>query len=164
MAESSADRFGDDFGAEQMWGLRELPYPDPVPFVPQTVGWLLVSVVLVLVGAWLVWRARQRWLRNAYRRDALASIDSMQTDPERARQLPGVLRASALCAYPRGDVASLRGGAWVRWLNDTAGTELFGDEAAGQLDQLAYAPDLPAQSDIDMLLAAGRGWVMRHRV
>lgn len=161
--ESTRDRFGDDFGGEQMWGLKELAWPDAIPFLPQTAGWLVVAFVMLALLAWLGWRARRRWMNNAYRREALASIEAMRADPAAAAQLPFILRRSALAAYERRDVASLRGAAWVAWLNESAGRELFTVDAAQMLDRLAYGRETPLPSDIEPVLVASRDWVRLHR-
>ena len=108
-----------------MWGLKELAWPEAIPFLPQTIGWLVVALVVLALIAWMSWRARKRWHRNAYRREALASIDAMRADPAQAAQLAFVLRRSALAAYERSSVASLRGREWIRWLNESTGRELF---------------------------------------
>lgn len=161
--DSTEERFGDDFGGEQMWGLKELAWPDAIPFVPQTTGWLIVALMLLTLLAWLAWRARKRWLKNAYRREALKSIDAMRANPSVAAQLPLVLRRSALVAYERRDVASLRGAEWTGWLNESAGRELFSADAARTLDGLAYGREQLSPADIEPLLAASRDWVRLHR-
>lgn len=161
--DSTRDRFGDDFGGEQMWGLKELAWPDAIPFLPLTTGWLVVALVLLALVSWLGWRARRRWLKNAYRRKALAAIQAMQSDPAEAAQLPFILRRSALAAYERRDVASLRGSEWTGWLNESAGRELFSANAALTLDRLAYGRDVLAPAEIEPLLAASRDWVRLHR-
>ena len=161
--ESTRDRFGDDFGGEQMWGLKELAWPEAIPFLPQTTGWLVVALVVLAIIGWFAWRARRRWHQNAYRREALASIAAMRSDPAQATQLAFVLRRSALAAHERTSVASLRGTDWIRWLNDSGGRELFAEEAADALDRLAYGSgELPA-SELEPLLAASREWVRSHR-
>ena len=161
--ESTRDRFGDDFGGEQMWGLKELAWPDPVPFLPQTVGWIVVALLLLALVAWLAWRARKRWLKNAYRRDALTSIEAMRADPAAAAKLPFILRHSALAAYERRDVAGLRGAEWTSWLNESAGRELFAASAAETLDRLAYGRETLSPAEIEPLLSASRDWLRLHR-
>jgi len=161
--DSTRDRFGDDFGGEQMWGLKELAYPDAIPFLPQTVGWLVVVILLLALLGWLAWRARKRWLKNAYRREALSSIEAMRADPAGAAQLPFILRRSALAAYERCDVASLRGAEWMGWLNESAGRELFPGDAAAILDRLAYSREALSPAEIEPLLVASREWVRLHR-
>jgi len=161
--ESSRDRFGDDFGGEQMWGLKELAYPEAIPFWPQTPGWWIAGLLILALLAWFVWRARHRWNQNSYRREALLSLEMMHNDPARAKQLPFLLRRSALTACDRTSVASLRGADWISWLNETAGREVFEQEAAETLDRLAYSnADIPSR-EVEPLLAASREWVRKHR-
>jgi hypothetical protein len=161
--DTTQERYGDDFGGEQMWGLKELAFPDAIPFLPQTAGWLVVGLVLLALLAWLAWRARRRWLKNAYRREALASIEAMRADPAGAAQLPFILRRSALAAYERRDVAGLRGTEWTGWLNESAGRELFTADAALTLDRLAYGREELPLADVEPLLVASRDWVRLHR-
>jgi hypothetical protein len=161
--ESSRDRFGDDFGGEQMWGLKELAYPEAIPFWPQTIGWLIVGLLLLALLAWFVWRVRRRWVLNSYRREALLRLERMRADPALAKQLPFLLRRSALIASDRSTVASLRGVDWVRWLNKTAGREVFEQGAAEMLDRLSYSNAEIPPGEIEPLLAASRDWVRKHR-
>jgi hypothetical protein len=87
----------------------------------------------------------------------------MHADPAEAAQLPFILRRSALAAYERRDVASLRGVEWTGWLNESAGRELFTADAALMLDRLAYGREALPPAEIEPLLAASRDWVRLHR-
>ena len=127
------------FGSDRMWGLKELPLPEPVSWWPQTLGWYILGLLLLLALAWFGWRLWQRYRRNAYRREGLAELDDIATDPEGLRRLPYLLRKSALAAVPRSEVAALRGGDWIAWLNRSAGSELFTDSDGQMLDRLAFA-------------------------
>lgn len=162
---TSAERFGDDFGAERMWGLKELPLPEPIGYWPQATGWYVVAAVVVLMLAWWLWRRWQSWQGNAYRRDALVRIDAMAEDPALLADLPLVLRRCALLAYRRSEVASLRGEAWIEWLNRTAKRDLFSKDDARLIDALAYAGDSRLGADCDALarlLASSKSWVRSH--
>jgi hypothetical protein len=74
-------------------GLNDIVVPEPVSLVPQTLGWAVVAVAviaLLAVGALLAWR---RHRKNAYRRAALALVD---TTPLSA--LPALVKRVALAA------------------------------------------------------------------
>lgn len=160
---TTAERFGDKFGGERMWGLQELPYPDAIAFTPQTAGWLLVAALLV---GWLVWlgvRWRRRWKQNEYRRIAVSEIEEIRTSPENAAQLAFILRKAALVAYEREDVASLRGTEWVAWLNETAISGQFDEGDSDLLDRLAYSDQVVDPASLNHLLSASRTWVESHR-
>lgn len=158
---TSAERFGAGFGGERMWGLKELPYPDPVPFTPETAGWLVVGIVLLLLVAWLVRRAWRRWRAGAYRREALRSLERLSS--AEGAQLPFVLRRTALMAADRTAVASLRGRAWIDWLNESADETLFEPLDAELLDRLAYGSQPIPEPDWRRLVDASRRWVQGHR-
>ena len=145
-----------------MWGLQELPYPEAYPLLPETTCWLVLAGLLLLAGSWQCWRVWRRWQQNGYRREALTQLRSLSNDE--AYRLPFIMRKTALAAFDRTTVASLRSTAWIRWLNDRADQTLFEPEDAELLDQLAYSnAPLPA-AEFSRLISASRGWVTRHHV
>lgn len=165
---TSADRFGDQFGGEQMWGLKELAYPEPVALVPQTMGWVVLALVLVGILFWWLWRLRQRWLADAWRRRALERLNKLEKQPGLMGELPLILRWSALQSRPRVEVAGLSGQAWIDWLNRTAGRDLFHPEDARALDRLAYQSaddthDVMPAAEFQRLWRSCRDWVRSHR-
>jgi hypothetical protein len=157
---STAERFGDDFGGERMWGLKELPYPDPIAFTPETGGWLVVAALLLLMALWLGWRLTRQWHANAYRRHALRTLRYL--DRNEQATLPVVLRKVALLSSDRNTVAFLRGNEWIDWLNGCLGERVFLDGDADLLDQLAYAGRPLADAEWHRLLVASRTWVKLH--
>jgi hypothetical protein len=160
--QSSAELFGSD----RMWGLKELPLPEPVSWWPQTFGWYILAALLLLGLAWLGWRQWRHYQHNAYRREGLAKLEVMASDPTALRQLPYLLRKSALCAAPRADVAGLRSRDWISWLNESAGCELFAETDGEKLDALAYARDrqpLLNDTELQHLVDASKTWMRDHR-
>jgi hypothetical protein len=154
------------FGSDRMWGLKELPLPEPVSWWPQTAGWAVLAVVLLILMAWAGYKAWRRVQRNAYRRDGLARLEAMKKDGSALGELPLLLRQSALQAAPRKDVAGLRGTDWINWLNASAGRPLFGEDDASLLDELAYAKESDgAGNDVSVqhVLEASREWMRSHR-
>lgn len=82
----------------------------------------------------------------------------MQSDDGRLARLPHLLRYCALHLAPRRDVASLRGQAWVDWLNARAGQALFTLDDAVRLDALAYGRRGAEPGDA-RLAARCRAWL-----
>jgi LPXTG-motif cell wall-anchored protein len=147
-----------------MWGLKELPLPEPISWLPATPAWLLVGALLLALFGWLAWRRQRSWQRAQYRREALARIAAMRGGSGALAELPLVLRATALAAYPREEVASLRGAAWLEWLNENGGRFEPGDEA--RLDQLPYQPGAAAALEPEIaarLVDASHSFVRGHR-
>lgn len=152
------------FGSDRMWGLKELPLPEAVSWLPATPAWLAVGALLLAIVAWIVWRHLQKRKRERYRREALARVEHMSEQPAALAELPLVLRATALAAWPRVEVASLRGAAWVAWLNENGGR--FDTDDAAWLDRLPY--DATAAESLEpevaaRLLKASRAWIRGHR-
>ena len=154
------------FGSDRMWGLKELPLPEPVSWWPQTPGWYVLSAAVLAGLAWFGWRLYLRHQHNSYRKEGLAQLAAMSSNSAAAGGLPILLRRSALHAASREDVAGLRGDQWIAWLNQSAGRELFNSSDADVLDQLAFAGHGQPPFDepvIRHLLEASREWMRVHR-
>ncbi|MBB3541085.1 MULTISPECIES: DUF4381 domain-containing protein [unclassified Rhizobium] len=154
--------------------LKDISLPPAVSWMPQTWGWAVLAAILmlILVTVFLLWLRRYR--ANAYRRDALALLAGVEAkirDPETqqsgVQDLAVLLKRVALAGWPRNDVASLAGAAWVKFL------EVHGDRTSSQalqavLDDLEYhaskgigatQPNTGAE-----LIAGARNWIERHHV
>ena len=146
--------------------LNDIVLPPAVPWWPPAPGWYLVAAILLILLAWTGWRTWRRWQRNRYRREALRELSSMRTDTGSIGALPGLLKRTALAAWPRTSVASLSGPDWHRYLDDSAGLHLFRGGAGEALDRLSYSGDgaqsLPDES-LQSVLQAAETWLRRHR-
>jgi hypothetical protein len=136
--------------------LRSIVEPPAVSWWPPAPGWWVVAAacglaaLVVAVRRWRVWRA------NAYRRAALREL-STATD---VAEIAEILKRTALCAYPRVDVASLSGGAWVTRLEATARQPV--PAAVGEaLTRGVYGRANTAKT-ADVASFAGR-WIRNHR-
>jgi hypothetical protein len=136
-------------------GLVEPAPPEAVPLTPQTWGWAVLGVMAVAAAGWLIWRRLAVHRSNAYRRAALGELASAAT----ATEVAEILRRTALAAYPRADVASLTGTAWVAFL-ERSGAEDWPSDAARQICEAPWrdetAPPAPA------LRTAAERWTRRH--
>lgn len=155
--ESSAEIFGSD----RMWGLKELPLPELVSWMPQTFGWVVVAVIALAVAGWFAWRRWQAYQADQYRRDALARLLLMTADD--MQFLPELLRLAALSAGPRQDVASLRGANWMNWLNARVDKPLFDEADSITLDALVYSNTSISAQKAQHLLDASEIWLRGHR-
>lgn len=106
--------------AASLDNLRDIAAPAPVSWWPPAPGWWVIIALAAIALAVCAYRAWRRWKANAYRRAALAELQSAANDADVAE----ILKRTALCAYPRTNVASLTGAAWCRWLSETGGTDV----------------------------------------
>ena len=153
----------EEFGNPWMSNLEEITPPEPVPFTPETVGWDLVALFVLLGIAWLVFRFWRRWQANGYRRAALKELDAMKGAPQ---GVPELLKRVALVSYPRTEVARLSGDDWLGFLDHSLGESGFTQGPGRCLPQLAYDPGFAAMmnaSETDELLSLVRRWIRRHR-
>lgn len=136
--------------------------PEPVPWLPQTVGWQIVGAWALVVAVLLAVHAFRKWKRDRYRREALEEL----RDIARRRDEPGVpgeiallLKRTALAVYPRARVASLCGAEWAAFLVESSKGDSSVEKAAPKLAAAAYRDDIRGA---DLVKPAGR-WIKVHR-
>jgi hypothetical protein len=145
--------------------LRDIHLPAPVSWWPPAPGWWIVvalSVVLCAGAVWLYrWRSARRNSPLVIARDELEHVRaewSGHRDVQRlARDVSVWLRRVCITLYPRRDVASLTGDSWWRFLDEVAGTRVFGDDAGRTLAEAPYKAS--ADIDSDGLLRLCETWL-----
>jgi len=130
--------------------------PDPVPVWPPPAGWwVLLALVLVVLGG-VALRLLRRHRADAYRRAALEEAGKLVA----AADLVALLKRAALSAWPREEVASLSGEAWIEWLGRAAGSPV----PVGLRPLLLDTPYLDrgneAPTELRDFVA---GWIRSHR-
>jgi hypothetical protein len=152
--------------------LFDIVTPSPVPWWPPAPGWFVGGGVVLGLVIWLAWRAWERWHAAAYRRVSLAEwrrLKALADDPRQReaalQQLPGLMKRTALAAFPRQEVASLSGSTWLRFLDSTGHTDAFTRGQGQLLPELSYNPRAATQLDsstVNALFAIARRWIRRH--
>jgi hypothetical protein len=153
--------------------LRQLPWPAPVSYWPQTWGWLALLAVVLALTAWAVWRAARNRRRNLYRREGLRLLETLRqatvSDPLAPRALPGLLKRvglSSVAASDQARIGALTGAEWIAFM--ASGTNAFPPDAEALIRALAYAPPdtvrAIAPERMQQLFAASRQWMEQHHV
>jgi hypothetical protein len=155
--------------AGSLQNLNDIVLPGPAAWWPLAPGWYVLAAAVSLVLAVLAARWWRRRRRNRYRRQALLELSSLRerATADSSRQVPALLKRTALSAWPRESVASLNGAAWHGFLDESAAMEEFGAGAGVTLDCLAYGgnePPLPADEDLKQLFEAAGFWLKNHVV
>lgn len=150
-------------------GLQEIPLPPAVPYVPQTLGWVIVAALLLLVCAYVAWLIVRHRRANAYRREALVELESIESavlgSASSAPTLPALLKRTALAATSRTNVASLTGDDWLRFLDRSLGGNEFQNGPGQLLPRIAYGTSAPTdipQDQLQSLIALSRRWIKHH--
>jgi hypothetical protein len=164
-----------DISVSGLENLHEIVLPDPVSWMPQTIGWYVVFGIILLVIGWWGYSRLCRFRANRYRRLALAELAVLEQDLRRPEkrgkalaEIPVLLKGTALSAFPRIDVASLSGDKWLAFLDQSMRGRGFTEGEGRLLTELAYAPstkisNLP-DGTISKLLQLVHLWIKRHVV
>ena len=137
--------------------LRDLALPPEVAMWPPAPGWWILAAAVLATAAILAVAAVTYHRRNAYRREALGALDSV--DPG---AISSVLKRTALAAWPREQVAALSGTAWLAFLDRTGRTTAFSAGAGRHIETLAFG-GVVDDGIADAARAAARNWVRGHR-
>jgi hypothetical protein len=156
--------------APSLADLHDIVTPEPVSWMPATIGWAVVGAVLSLLLIVAGWRAWRRWKADAYRRAALKELqslrDGLDATPSPTATIGRVselLKRTALVAFPRARVAALSGEGWTSFLNETSTGAPFDGRAGRSLRDLEYAPATDGDNAVDALLDAAARWIRGHR-
>jgi len=152
--------------------LNDIVLPEAVGWWPLAVGWYFVFAVLLVILTWFTYVSIRRWINNRYRRAALQQLqllaeDIRSTDKRDTglRQIPVLLKRTALSVYPRGQLASLTGKHWHDFLNSKVSKASFPEATADLLDIISYSSgdlsEVTAQA-ADDLLSASHHWLKHH--
>jgi uncharacterized protein DUF4381 len=155
--------------ADPVAGLIDIPLPQEVSLLPQTwasriaVGLLLVAVIAA------VWSILRHLFLNKYRREALAELKGIEraagdVRPDALAQLTVLVKRTALAAFPREQVASLAGPAWLSFLDRTYGGDEFSHGIGQLLASAPYERTQPSEAQLESLVGLVNRWIRGHHV
>jgi hypothetical protein len=162
--------FDDTFGNYLLHGIEEVVLPELVSWWPHTLGWRLLALGLLLCFGIVLYKAALRWQRNHYRRAALKKLDQIfiayKDAPQCLNQLSLILKATALHAYPRVEIAQVSGSRWLKTLDSKCKTTQFSSSVGEQLLTITYQPVQNWQLQdvqVDRLFELARTWIKQHK-
>jgi hypothetical protein len=146
--------------------LRDIHLPDSVDFWPPAPGWWLLAVLLpllIFLCRYFYKRIRRQTaaktaakLLSAIRRDSGA--DARQT----LAALSALLRRVAISTAPRSDVASLRGEAWLSYLDQSLPDAPFSQGPGRCLADGHYRQTPPADAELEALFELCERWLKQQ--
>ena len=154
------------FGNYAIRGIAEVLAPEPVSWMPVTIGWRLLGASILL---WVLYRGYRRyraWQRDRYRRLALRELDALRELPPALAlaQMARILKSTALAAFPRTDVARLSGERWLDWLQSATEAPIFSERSRQLLIDSQYraTPDVDGEA-LELLARDCDAWIRQHR-
>lgn len=147
--------------------LRDIHQPAMIDAWPPAPGWwLLAALGLAAISALIAWAWRS-WRTNQYRREALRELnlllESWQETADDAAYLQSIqllLKRVALSRFPREDVASLTGEAWLQFLDRSTDSHDFSMGETEVLVDGNYRTD--ASINVEAIQAAAIQWIRQH--
>ena len=158
------------FGNYLVHGIDEIILPEAVSWWPTAPGWKALAVVLIGLLAVVIFRLAKTWWHNRYRREALRQLDEHGNGKplqDTVAVLPYFIKATALQAYPRQDIAALTGDGWLKFLDSHYPGPAFSHGPGEKLLCVAYQPKEQWQMNEDQckaLIGMSRDWIATHRV
>jgi len=153
--------------------LNDIVLPEAVGWWPLAIGWYFLFGLLLVILGWFTYTSVRRWINNRYRRTALQQLqllaEDIRTTDKRdigLRQIPVLLKRTALSVYPRSQLASLTGKNWHDFLNSKVSKPSFPESIAELLDKISYSAGDLSKVDTqaaDDLLRACHHWLKHHQ-
>ncbi|MFK8020166.1 MAG: DUF4381 domain-containing protein [Pseudomonadales bacterium] len=162
------------FGNYTVHGIEEIVFAQAVSWMPSTMAWKILGLLLLVAIGFALMQYVKHWQSNAYRRAALQQLKeiraaALRTDTssnEALLKLPTLMKATALQAYPREQVASLSGEGWLKFLDSCYQGKAFSSDGGQALLALSYQTPAhwPAsKAQTEELLTLCHRWLVQHR-
>lgn len=150
--------------------MSEVTIPDHVSWFPQTIGWKIVAVLLIItiiyyVTQWIKW-----WWCNRYRREAMALIETMQAsinskDAPLSPHLDVFAVMKAVLIYLNPQKANTFGDKFLNDLDDylSPRKKIF-NAALGQkwMRSLVQTESQLSEQELSLLITLCQQWLVEH--
>ncbi len=166
--------FEHGFGNKEIAGLKEIALPDPVSYVPQTIGWYILFAFVLILIVWLGYRGYRRWMANRYRTFALKRLNNIEQELRQPNTrinaltaIPVLIKETALKCYRRTEIAQMSGREWLVFLDKSYGGKEFKEGAGRLLPDLSYQSSANLEevedSKVGELLSLIKIWIRKHK-
>lgn len=152
--------------SSQSLPLRDIHLPDPVSAWPPATGWwvLLALIIIIFLALFLYKKYKPALKRKpAYKKLATNEFQAIKKQfagnpsVELLRALSTLTRQITLSYYPRQQVASLTGEAWLQQIKALSGEHAFNQSQAELLLQAPYRQQVDFNAD--EILSAFEQWL-----
>jgi len=148
--------------------LKPLIEPTPVEFTMDTIGWKVLFVLIAMMVLYAIYKYYLHYKSNQYRRDAIAKITVIQSNPELSlpvfiTQIMFQLKQTALYAFGRKKVASLEGNQWFQFLEENAKGVNF-NNYQNAISEAIYKDEVSEESNFNKeeFVKTSINWIRNH--
>ncbi len=150
--------------AVSLHDLHDVHLPEPVSMWPPAIGWYLLSALIVLVSALGLFIAYRYWSKARAKKYALKQLKVLRQNTNLTpntviRESACLLRRVAIHYHADKNIAGLTGNAWIEFLNDSSGSDLFTTESARLLLEGPYNPTI--KDNYPDLITAIESWIKK---
>lgn len=144
--------------------LRDIHLPPLPGWWPPAPGWWGVLAIMVCAGMGCYWWRRRPRRRRSALEQARLELALLRAGPatlpalQIAVELSALLRRVCVSLYPRREVASLTGEAWLQFLDQAQGGQEFYRGAGRLLIRAPYQPGI-SRDEVDALLDLCAAWI-----
>jgi hypothetical protein len=148
--------------------LHDIVEPVAVSWMPETVGWIGLALLLTGLLSWWASARLRAWRAAAYRREALAALEELRSGGAGALpSVPALVKRVAISAAGRRSVAALSGPGWLEFLDRSYVEGAFTDGPGRILPDLAYASEESVAAldpkEVDALFTLLADWIRAHQ-
>ena len=139
--------------------------PEKVSFWPLQPGWyFLIGLVLILL-AYIGWKQYRIWLQNAYKREAIKSINALSNEADFFYHLNSLIKSVAIQSYGRKNVADLSGKEWTAFLSKPENGIAFDSTVLHCLEDRQYHKSAEPIEDsiVRHLKSDSIHWIKKHK-
>ncbi len=145
--------------------LHDVTVPESVSWWPQTIGWKLLALVVLLALVYWSYKALRHWGNNRYRREALTALNELNPqDNDTGNRLFSILKI--VLVYLDSGNARLFDAAFLDKLDELSPDQpAFNDQTAKLWQQSLVNPSIELSSEQNAeLIKRAQVWLKQHRL
>jgi len=152
---------------QQLLQLKDIHLPTDPDIWPLALGWWLLLALSFVVAVWLVLAIRKYFCIKKHKRMLFNELEQLETKLKKSPNKDLVaetnilLRRLALAYYPNASAASLTGGDWLKFLDESGNTRSFSRGAGRILIEAPYRSGKLENYNGDEFIPLIRKWVTK---
>ena len=147
--------------------LGPLYEPEAIGFSFQSPGWYFLGGMIVLLALYISIKWLRKYLKNAYRRDALKHLSAIESELEgqeeavSLRKILVLLKNVAMQAFGRENVAALYGKGWLLFLEEKGKDTAF-LKYSSSISASLYRLEKPQREQLREIIDLSKRWIKTH--